>query len=556
MIGGQDNGIISCLTKSTSELPEFLRADGTLNELTLLDTSIPLKINIEGVEIEYNNTSITLTSLTTAPATNNTCLVDDANLTGQEESKFQGEDNTVLTVDTMGSEITSLIGTLQAFKIDNGSDIGYFYAYVKSATELTNLYRGWYFDSTGNPVRRITINDGDTITLLNTAYIYAKTDGATLEVNYNGWTYSATAPGSPLDNDVYFDLTLNKFRIYNLAGAAWEDCLPIGMAILDDTACIATKSFDFAKIYDDYMNINYEVENVTTIKSIDYDSRISSYGEQLSFDKNFVRHDIATDLESPFSEEADTKYYAYITQAGEPKLSPLKPHWRPELKGYYHPTESWRYVVNVQNDSGSDFAGIGFDIRFVASAAGIEVFTSSGTFLKKPGVDRYKITVTGGGGGAGTSTGASAPTGGGGGGGTAIKYLDDISESVAVTIGAGGIGGVTGGTSSFGSYVSATGGSGTNNNDHEGGVGGNGISGDLNIKGTTGGSGRRLYGYDGGGAGGGSIYGQGGLPCLNTVSTERNGSTYGAGGAGVYANSGDIAGSGYDGVVIVEWVVV
>ena len=118
----------------------------------------------------------------------------------------------------------------------------------------------------------------------------------------------------------------------------------------------------------------------------------------------------------------------------------------------------------------------------------VVVFTSSGNWTKPSGVRKVLVEVYGGGGGGG-GTSFSMGTGGGGAGGVAIKLIDVTSvSSVSVTVGAGGAGGTpanqpggNGGSSSFGTYCSATGGSGGFNAD--GGFGGLGSGGDINLYG-------------------------------------------------------------------------
>ena len=120
----------------------------------------------------------------------------------------------------------------------------------------------------------------------------------------------------------------------------------------------------------------------------------------------------------------------------------------------------------------------------------MQVFSTSGTWIRPDGIDRVEVTVTGGGGGGGSHN-SDDSQGGGGAGGTAIEIID-VSEvtSVSVTVGAGGTGscgntrngGTDGGTSSFGTYVSATGGE-APNDWGIGGRGGQGSGGDLNLRG-------------------------------------------------------------------------
>jgi hypothetical protein len=105
---------------------------------------------------------------------------------------------------------------------------------------------------------------------------------------------------------------------------------------------------------------------------------------------------------------------------------------------------------------------------------GTTVYTANATFTIPAGKTVVKVTVVGGGGGSGNGSGQTRQALGGGGGGTAVKYLTGLTpgNTLAVTVGAGGIGGAsgsnggTGGTSSVASgtqsitTVSATGGTG------------------------------------------------------------------------------------------------
>jgi hypothetical protein len=202
---------------------------------------------------------------------------------------------------------------------------------------------------------------------------------------------------------------------------------------------------------------------------------------------------------------------------------------------------------------------------------GMQVFTSSGTFTIPSGKTVVKVTVVGGGGGAGGNPGYNnSAAGGGGGGGSAIKYLTGLTpgNTLTVTRGAGGTAGTaagaaggTGGTSSVASgtqtitTISATGGSGsiTPNNSpgtFNGGGGGVGSAGDLNI---TGDSGEPSWqGFFGcctptfyGGTGGGSIL-------SGSTIRDSAGNIYGAGAGGKsQAFGGGFVGG--NGVVVFEY---
>lgn len=181
----------------------------------------------------------------------------------------------------------------------------------------------------------------------------------------------------------------------------------------------------------------------------------------------------------------------------------------------------------------------------ISGSFGKQVFTASSTFTA-PLSGTYKVTVVGGGGSRASDAG-SGPSflGGGGGGGVSVEFVTlTKDDTVLVTVGAGGTdpnsaasNGNAGQTSSFGAYLSATGGSGgtySASNVGAGGAGGNGVGGDVNMYGGTGGWAAQVA----------------------ATNTEFNHLTshfeqYGSGSPASFGTNGS---SGFDGVVIVEWV--
>jgi len=173
------------------------------------------------------------------------------------------------------------------------------------------------------------------------------------------------------------------------------------------------------------------------------------------------------------------------------------------------------------------------------------------TYTKPAGLKRVKVTVIGGGGGGGsgsTSYGASA----GGGGGTAIRLIEAsiLSATETVVVGSGGSGAPAGGyngangtDSSFGSHCSATGGKGGvyTGSIAEGGDGGMGSGGDLNIPGGRGSRANDIHATDQGRGGGTYL-------CPNV---DFQVTYYGAGGC-YSRGSGTTGLKGGDGVVIIE----
>ena len=176
-----------------------------------------------------------------------------------------------------------------------------------------------------------------------------------------------------------------------------------------------------------------------------------------------------------------------------------------------------------------------------------QYITSSGTYTPSAGIIEAEVEIVGGGGGSGYINGGGGlylASGGGGAGGYAKKKFTaaQIGASQTVTIGAGGAGGTSGpqvggngGASSFGVLISATGGAGgspgpnATNSTAQGGIGGSGSGGDINLNGDAGG-----YGLAGAGVGAGqALLGYGGRSMLSSNTQTGAGNNYGGGAAGV-----------------------
>lgn len=527
------NGIISSRTRSGSNLPDYLRADGSAASFTVLgnDTALQLNVNKIGVSV---TTDLQLTALTTAPTSNNTAQVNDTQLTGDTLSKHAGEVGEMY-LDNVGTEILGRVGQHIALK-HGASEI--IFAYVKDVdtdlneATLTNVYRGFFFDDNGDPLVREAMSDNATLTLLNLAWVFLQSDGTTLDVTYRSPVWSKAEPANPIVDDYWFDVNALVWKRYN--GTIFETINRafIGWVVMDGTNCIASRSIDFSKQYKEDISIDMSDLDARYIYSGGRNDHVHVYGTAIDFAHSRVVWDMQSDFESGQSEAANQLVYLYITETGLPVISEHKPYERKaDLKGFYHPYHSWRCVGEALNDGSSDLVSAsGLNVSIV-----VDVFESSGTWYRRANLTSIEVINVGGGGGGGQS------------------HLTAGSPNA----------GSSGGTSSFGSHCSATGGSGgrpgySSTSGGRGGSGGVGIGGDVNIGGADGDSCPVINGSTtekSGGRGGSSVYGGGGRGGENGEDTTgQNGKLYGGGGGGAVGGTGVSGGGGGGGGCSIKYI--
>jgi hypothetical protein len=347
--GLTDNRLVSGRTLTTSVQPAFLVPNGAARTVKVDGTPTPFIYYIDGIEYSIL-TDVTLTGLTAAPSSNNTCLINDANASGQYWTKYMGEDGSEIPVDTMGSEISALVGKFAAFKI--GAE--YFLAYVKSSTALSKARRGYFFDSTDAALPAVAYSNNDSITLLKLTWVFAKTDG-TLTATYNNPVWSADEPTSPAIGDYWYDLVNETWKTYSVGSFSAANAILVGVCAQDTTNTVIARSHEFFESYSSLNTVEVFAESNSQVKARYQGSNISVFGSVIKFDRNIITWDMTLDLDSGVVEGASTYYYFYITQTGDVKISDRKPHDRREdLQGYYHPSQSWRCVGYAFNNASSN----------------------------------------------------------------------------------------------------------------------------------------------------------------------------------------------------------
>lgn len=347
------NRISAGATRTDSNQPIFLVPDGAAAEATVDGTPTNLVYYVNGTAVTIS-TDETISSLSVAPGSNNTALVNDSAADDSESTKLFGEYGSTLTIDAAGSEITALTNKLAAFSINNGSTDEYLLARVKSSTELIECRRGYFFDSSSLPVPRIAIADNDTLTLLRITWIFGTNAGTFLKVT-NEPVWQATEPTSPVVDDYWFDITNNTWKRYNGSAFVSADATLLGIVVCDSSNCIGARSQELAGNASDVNEIELELSTATTVRAIGNRPSVGIYNSSVSFNYDSPSWDMTVNLESGLTEQSSTMYYLYLSEAGEPIISDKIPSDRNgDLRGYFHPHHMWRCVGQVYNDSSSD----------------------------------------------------------------------------------------------------------------------------------------------------------------------------------------------------------
>lgn len=357
------NRIVSGKVRTTSNQPSFLSPDGSALTLVVDVTPTPLVLDINGVAVSVSGTDLTLTGLTAAPGTANTALVNDTTAADQADTRLWGEPEHRKTIimDTVGAQITGLVGKFAAFKIV-GAGTEYFTAFVKSATELTHCRRGYFVDSTLAPINRTVFSNNDVITLMKWGFVFVENDGVTTDVTYSMPTWSAEQPSGPATGDYWYDLANMVWKRYD--GAAFQiiNRTLIGSFINTTAACVGARSGDFYAQYRSENSLAIDLQTTEIARSKKQGGTVSVAGQMIGFQHSLPTWNITTDLAPAAdlyngTEQSSTLYYLYLKDDGTTVISDISPYFREDFYGEYHPHNPWRCVGLASNNSGSDLEG-------------------------------------------------------------------------------------------------------------------------------------------------------------------------------------------------------
>lgn len=366
--------VVSGKVHTDANQPCFLTPAGSGRSLTIAASVTPLVYEVSG-EVITLSSDIVVSGLTAAPSSNNTCTLNMAvdpsggtirsiklgerlahDETDISTGPIGGYEDFTLTIASVGSEISGLVGKRAAFKIV-GSGTEYFTAYVASATTLTNVRRGFFFNSSLAPVKPTYVSNTNTITLLKMGWLFLDVDGATTEAVYTEPIYATTQPAAPASGDYWYDFTNTVWKRYNGAAYVTVDRLLIGVFCSDATNTIGCRPVDFFASHKSDNTLRIEYNSASKVIANSIGAKITVFGNTYDFGNTRPIWDNITDiapssmcLEAGSGEQSNVYYFAYIKDTGVPVFSDMPPQWRPDLLGWYHRYAPWRavgYIFNV-----------------------------------------------------------------------------------------------------------------------------------------------------------------------------------------------------------------
>jgi hypothetical protein len=262
--------------------------------------------------------------------------------------------NTVVTA------ITSTSDSINGYSITLSNNI----TAVMSGVTLTftwfrlkNAFRGIGFDSGDNWLSRVAISSGNTITLMKLAWIFAVYNSSTpsVAVTYNKPIISYAQPTGPSTGDYWYNLNTSTWEVFNGTAYATTIACFVGICIQDTSGCKAARSTDIYKVFSALNTLEPLYLDNADVYEQSLSSKVSVYGNQYSYTNSQPIWNTTNNLDSGVSLSSSTKYYCYITDLGDLKISNIAPTARKfDLLGAYHPAKPWRAVCEFLTNGSSN----------------------------------------------------------------------------------------------------------------------------------------------------------------------------------------------------------
>ena len=267
-------------------------------------------------------------------------------------------DSGTLRLSTSNQYIGARTGRRIAFRFVADGVTEIFSAHVASSTELRDLLRAWYFITQSNPSASADMKiyergEEPTLEALKTVYIYLDNSGedARLLASEFSPIISHRAPPSPM-NGQYWRRS-DSDDLFEYDGTAWRKVarIPIGDFCLDSNGIQAYRCRDFSNQFSNLYKIDLGASGRRVFAK--GPAIASIYGTV--HDLSGVEWDSMRDAAPSVSlGSLDTGFF-YLDHEGAPHVDTLPPHYRPDLRGYYHRHKAWRCLATARMGSDMSF---------------------------------------------------------------------------------------------------------------------------------------------------------------------------------------------------------
>lgn len=327
------------------DYPAFLSAAGTGNGLVsdFLAASTDFTAYINNVLTTYT-VDTQFTSLTAAPSSNNTCLIDDTSLSGYFTRELGEIDRRPIIIDTIGSEISDRDGEIAAFKVN--SEI--FLAEIDTSNnKLWPIYRGWA------GTERSSLSNNGTITLMQINALLIKSDGSTRIASTYYPQSVTTSPAAGTAGKIYYERSTNKVG-YDTGSSIDYTYIVVGYAVCDDTDCLYVEHEPIDRVYKDDIAVDFWIK--------DGDTAVIKAGSYASINGQKVRYQTdyavtTSDIDAGDSLTVNSVIYFYGKADGSVVIGHTAPRlFDARLQGYYHPFRGYRCIGAVWINPADDFA--------------------------------------------------------------------------------------------------------------------------------------------------------------------------------------------------------
>ena len=384
--------------KRDSALPGFIAITANSFNFNLLGAETPLSLTIDGQDISINR-DIQFSMVAPPVADNTTVLRSEISLRAPDafdtsdyseglefyagEKDFYAYDSAnKITIGVFGNPlpaaINNLLGKYATFRYGaTGLIFGKIIEEGENSYSIINCERAKFFNANNEGIEtqvlRYTANQfgndvPPTVTLMQTGWLFIQADGSG-EVSYLSPIISNTAPAPVEDGQYWFNSAREEWNRATAGVFSPIARIPVAILVADNTGVIGHKSLDFSKNFSNLNTCRPDFIRNTNdyrdyLKKIDSnDARISVYGNTLL--TNGMRWQAPEPpAGSPNTRitglDANAWYYFYVSEAGLPQISKVRPRHRPDLLGYYHPFESWRCVARTYTNANSEMTHAGY----------------------------------------------------------------------------------------------------------------------------------------------------------------------------------------------------